>query len=87
MCQKRVFFEETRDEKIARIIALQCSHFVDDLPEVFDHPGFPSATVQMLFDPWREQPERGNRVTFADWPAICEFLLGSPGHLQPTAAG
>jgi hypothetical protein len=87
VCRERVFFEETRDEKIARIVALQCSHFVDDLPEVFDHPGFPAATVQVLFDPWREQPERRNRVTLRDWQGIGEFFGRLPGRLQPAVAG
>ena len=32
---ERVFFEETRSQKIARLTALGCHTFVDDLPEVF----------------------------------------------------
>jgi hypothetical protein len=38
---EHVFFEETRAAKIARITALRCSHFVDDLAEVFLEPAFP----------------------------------------------
>lgn len=47
--ETNVFFETTREEKIERIKALQCTHFIDDLPEVLDHPMFPSDTKRFLF--------------------------------------
>ncbi|BAE48868.1 hypothetical protein [Paramagnetospirillum magneticum] len=37
------FFEPTREGKIARIKALGCDVFIDDLEEVFLAPGFPAA--------------------------------------------
>ncbi len=40
--EAQVFFETTREEKIERIKSLQCTHFIDDLPEVLDHPQFPN---------------------------------------------
>lgn len=52
-----VFFESTREEKVARIASLNLSHFIDDLPEVFAEPGFPAMTVPLLF---------GGE----DWPAL-----------------
>lgn len=36
-----VHFEETRDAKIARIAAVGCHLFIDDLPEVLRHKNFP----------------------------------------------
>jgi hypothetical protein len=48
---ERVFFESTRAEKIARIRSLGCTHFVDDLDEVFRDPGFPSHVHAYLFAP------------------------------------
>jgi hypothetical protein len=44
-----VFLEESRDAKIARIAALKCDVFVDDLPEVLSDPKFPPATRRLLF--------------------------------------
>lgn len=44
-----VYFESTRDEKIARIARLKCSHFVDDLEEVLNDPEFPSGIERILF--------------------------------------
>jgi hypothetical protein len=43
-----LFFESTRAEKIERIVTLGCTHFIDDLEEVFDDPSFPSDVAQIL---------------------------------------
>jgi hypothetical protein len=44
-----VYFEATRDEKLARIAELGCTHFVDDLQEVLTDPKFPSGVERILF--------------------------------------
>jgi hypothetical protein len=46
-----VFFELTKEAKVARIAALGCEAFVDDLPEIFGLPGFPDEARRILFDP------------------------------------
>jgi hypothetical protein len=46
-----VFFELTREAKVARIASLGCEAFVDDLPEIFASPDFPGAARGILFDP------------------------------------
>ena len=43
-----VYFEDTRADKIARIVALECTHFIDDLEEVFDDPSFPAQVERLL---------------------------------------
>jgi hypothetical protein len=69
-----VFFELTKDAKIARIAAEGCSVFIDDLPEILAMPAFPTATRRILFDPdgsypdgrWQDhQFER-----YGDWASI-----------------
>lgn len=47
--EQHVYFETTRDEKIARIDLLQCTHFIDDLPEVLNSPLFPKHIKSFLF--------------------------------------
>jgi len=47
----RVFFELTKDEKVARAEALACELFVDDLPEILAMTGFPEGMRKVLFDP------------------------------------
>jgi hypothetical protein len=44
-----VFFEDDRARKLARIAALGCTHFIDDLEEVFADPGFPPGVRRVLF--------------------------------------
>jgi len=45
------FFEQTKDEKIARISSCGCEIYIDDLPEILLHKHFPVTTVRYLFDP------------------------------------
>ena len=40
--RENIYFEPTRDRKVGRIVTTGCSHFVDDLIEIFGHPAFPS---------------------------------------------
>lgn len=44
-----IFFESTRDEKVARIAALDLDVFIDDLPSVLAHVRFPKATLGLCF--------------------------------------
>jgi hypothetical protein len=46
-----VYFEATREGKIARVAALGCTHFVDDLPEFLSEPALPRDLVRILFAP------------------------------------
>ena len=46
-----VFFELTKEAKAARVAALRCDAFIDDLPEIFALPNFPRGVRRILFDP------------------------------------
>jgi hypothetical protein len=59
-----VFFEGTRSEKLARIAALSCTHFIDDLEEVLLDPAFPPGVKRILFS------EREGLVSAAPY-AVC----------------
>lgn len=57
----RVLFASTRDEKVRMIERLGLDVFIDDLPEVLAHPGFPPRTQKILFRPglpWSEVSRR-----------------------------
>jgi hypothetical protein len=47
----KVFFELTKEEKVARATSLGCDVFIDDLPEILAMPGFPESIRKILFDP------------------------------------
>jgi hypothetical protein len=46
-----VFFELTKEEKVARAGELGCEAFVDDLPEILGMAGFADGARKILFDP------------------------------------
>jgi len=88
----RVFFEETRDEKVNRIASLELDIFIDDLPAVFHHPSFPARTQPILFarEPVTDLPN------LPDWDAVTGFCRRFPAisesvgpirHLQLVKAG
>lgn len=69
---ERVFFNETKPEKIARIAQLQCDVFIDDLPEILLHEGFPESTRRYLFS---AQPQAHPQWTqVADWRQFHKHL-------------
>ncbi|MBY6266468.1 haloacid dehalogenase-like hydrolase (plasmid) [Azospirillum sp. 412522] len=47
----RIFFETTKPAKLARIDAIGCDVFVDDLPEILLDPAMPATVRKLLFDP------------------------------------
>ena len=47
----QVYFELTKDAKVKRITNIQCTVYVDDLPEILLAPGFCVTTSKILFDP------------------------------------
>jgi hypothetical protein len=47
----KVFFELTKEEKVARAWKLACEVFIDDLPEILGMRGFPEGMRKILFDP------------------------------------
>ena len=75
----RVFFELTREAKIARAAALRCDVFVDDLPEILAMPGFPAGMRRVLFDPDNcfagIASDIGKLDRCTSWPAIAAGLL------------
>lgn len=77
---QNVFFESSRDDKVRRIVTLGCTHFIDDLQEVFAHPAFPANVAGYLIDPAAARPDAvGGRRCFSSWRAIHDDLFGVPG--------
>jgi hypothetical protein len=71
-----VYFEDDRAHKLARIAALGCSHFVDDLEEVFDDPNFPAGVRRILF---AEAGADCCDTHCTDWRQITEAIFGDGG--------
>jgi len=65
------WFADTRQEKIARIVADGCSHFIDDLEETFREPSFPPRVRGILYAPAGPPASRPAGILVADsWGEI-----------------
>jgi hypothetical protein len=70
-----VFFEGTRAEKLARIVALSCTHFIDDLEEVLLDPAFPPKVERILLSHREQLKSRGPFTVCATWRDIEERIF------------
>lgn len=68
-----VWFETTREEKIARLASLNPAAFVDDLPEVLGHPDFPAGVTRVLYA--AEGAEEGPWRACSHWDEVSRVLL------------
>jgi hypothetical protein len=69
-----VFFELTKEEKVARAAELRCEIFIDDLPEILEMQGFPSGMRRILFDPQSQFNGRDGFERRTSWAAIAADL-------------
>lgn len=72
----RVIFEPTKLDKIARIDAMGCTHFIDDLPEFLGEPSFPQNVERIHFSPVGGATDP-RFVTCVSWKEIAGHILGS----------
>jgi hypothetical protein len=70
-----VYFESTRAEKLARIDALGCTHFIDDLEEVLDDPGFPRGVTRILFADGSPPTKPLPYSVCVNWHQIAELVF------------
>jgi hypothetical protein len=70
-----VFFESTRSEKIERICSLGCTHFIDDLAEVFAETSFPRDVAKLLFAPHGTSASSQEIKAFSTWRDLDEFFF------------
>lgn len=68
-----VFFEPTKDAKVARATALGCTAFIDDLPEIVTMMTDAGIGNVVLFDPSNEHGARGARRA-RTWTEIGEHF-------------
>lgn len=77
-----VFFELTKEAKLQRIRSCECTHFIDDLPEILCHPEFPQRVHRLLFSPDQNETDHKpeNKAcetqTSTSWRQISAKLLG-----------
>lgn len=67
MHRSQVFFETTKQGKLARIAQLSCDHFIDDLPEFLCEPAFPSTTKKWWFAPGHDDNHHAGLQRLSSW--------------------
>ena len=82
-----IWFHETKGEKIERINATGCTHFIDDLPEVLAAPELSKRVEKILFDPNGQHVDLPGLRRAASWSAVEENVLGRVGQDCEASAG
>jgi hypothetical protein len=67
LSREDVHFELTLPDKLARIGAAGCTHFIDDLPELLAEPAFPRGVARLLFDPAEVHTRVGGFLRVSSW--------------------
>ncbi len=76
----RVFFENTRAAKLKRIRSIGCTHFIDDLIEVFTDAGFPRGVHPILFSAApRAAEELPAGTVCPSWRHVAEAVFNGHG--------
>jgi hypothetical protein len=71
-----VYFESDREHKLARIAALACTHFIDDLEEIFADPRFPAGVRRILL---AESGAEACDALCGDWQDVTAVIFGNAG--------
>ena len=75
--QNDVFFTDTREEKVDKIVKLKCDYFIDDLPEVFEEENFPGSTEKVLFGDNGTAKFSNTIIPVSGWNDIARHILGA----------
>jgi len=85
--RERVFFELTKEAKLARIGECGCTHFVDDLPEFLAEAAFPACVQRVLFDPNGLYAAESRFVRVGSWAEAGRVVWGEEeSRPEPVAA-
>jgi hypothetical protein len=76
---ERIFFEDTRHDKLVRIAALGCTYFIDDLEEVLLDAAFPVGVARILFSEHAASESEQPYVVCPTWRDIEAQVFGRGG--------
>ena len=76
LTDQNVFFEATREEKVAKIDSLGLSLFVDDLEETFREPGFPTGVTKIHYLPHGGVSTVPEAIAAPSWSFVREYVEG-----------
>lgn len=77
LSQEDVYFEATRLDKINRIKQCFCTHFIDDLEELFLEDSFPANVGKILFSSHLKNSSLPGIKVIATWKEINDYFFTS----------
>ena len=77
LTEENVYFCSDRKEKIERIVQLGCTHFIDDLEEVFLEKEFPGGVEKILYAPNRSGCELAGVRIARNWQEVCDYFFNA----------
>jgi hypothetical protein len=69
---EQTFFELTKQAKCDRIVAVGCTHYVDDLPEILEM--LPDTITKIHFSPKGHSSSNGNWLVMRSWDELPALL-------------
>ena len=75
-----IHFEGSQQEKVARINQLGCTHFIDDLPEIFAEKSFPDEVLRILLSTGGQGADTADAV-ISDWFDVRDFMFNDLGRV------
>jgi hypothetical protein len=75
LAPSNVFFELTIEAKLKRIDSENCAVFIDDLPEILNHPQFPGHVRPVLFDPQDVHAAAGRLDRVRSWRDVEQLVM------------
>lgn len=71
---KDIIFNISKKDKIKSIIDNKCTHFIDDLLEIYKNNMFPSSVIKILFDPDSKYNIENGIINLKSWNMIFKYL-------------
>ena len=69
---ERIFFEESKENKVKKIKELKCTHYIDDLPEILNLIDFECSKI--LYDPQKNHKEEKKFKRIENWNELDPLL-------------
>ncbi len=70
-----IVFVSTLEDKLKKIAELQCTHFIDDLTEVLNHPDFPGSVEKLHYSLDDDMKPEGELRVFRSWDEIEKYFF------------
>ena len=70
--EKQIFFETSKQDKIERIKKLNCTHYIDDLPEILKM--ISNKCKKILYDPKKTYKSLTNISILRNWANLEKIL-------------